>query len=187
MNTYAEDACDIWIAEHLPVPATGVYVDVGASFPTIGNNCHWLRERGWNGLNIDGNPGYAEFWTGHTFIPAVISTEPEVRFRTSCNPMLCRITHEGQPTSTRTLISILEEHGIAHVDYLSLDCEGSEMDALLTLDLERWPVKIIIAEFKTAAIEGPEVEVDDRVRDYLVPLGWEMRHETFANRIYYKP
>lgn len=187
MNTYSERAEDLWIAQYLPVPAFGVYVDVGCAFPAIGNNCHWLRERGWHGLNIDGNPGYAEHWTGHTFIASVISPEPEVRFRTSCNPMLCRITHEGQPTPARTLDSIMEEHGVEKIDFLSLDLEGSEYDALTTLNLDRYRPTIIIAEFLTAEIEGPSVHLDDRVRDYLVPLGYEMRHESEMNRVFYKP
>lgn len=187
MNTYAERQEDIWIAAHLPIPATGFYVDVGCAFPTIGNNCHWLRERGWKGLNIDGNPGYADHWLGHTFVPAVISPEPEVRFRTSCNPLLCRITHEGQTTPARTLDSIMEEHGVERIDFLSLDCEGSEYDALMTLNLERYRPTIIISEFLTSDIEGPGRFQDDRVRDYLVPLGYEQRLETEMNRVFYKP
>lgn len=187
MNSYSERAEDAWCHQNLPIPEHGFWLDVGAAWPSIGSNTQWLRDRGWTGIAIDGNPGYAEHWVGHTFIAAVISPEPEVRFRTSCNPMLCRITHEGQPTPARTLDSIMEEHGVEKIDFLSLDLEGSEYDALTTLNLERYRPTIIMSEFLTADIEGPGTNTDNRVRDYLVPLGYEMRLETEMNRVFFKP
>lgn len=192
MTSYSERNEDAWCHQNLPIPEHGFYVDVGCAFPTIGNNCQWLRERGWNGLNIDGNPGYSEHWGAWSepqakFIAAVISHEPEVKFRTSCNPMLCRITHEGQPTPARTLNSIMEEHGVGRVDFLSLDLEGSEYEAATTLDLERYGCPIIIAEYRTAPIEQGEVITDYRLRDYLVPLGYEQRHDSGINLVFFKP
>lgn len=187
MTTYSERAEDEWCHRNLPIPERGFWVDVGAAFPTIGNNTQWLRDRGWPGIAIDGNPGYADHWTGHTFIAAVISPMPEVRFRTSCNPMLCRITDEGQPTPARTLNGIMEERGVEKIDFLSLDLEGGEYEAITTLSLDRYRPTIVMAEFLTADIEGPGVKQDDRLRDYLLERGYELRHQSEMNRIFYKP
>jgi hypothetical protein len=188
MNSYSEDGCDSWIFRNLPVPASGFYVDAGCAWPAFCNQCHWLRERGWGGLNIDANAAFAGEWVGHKFIHAVVSTEPMVRFAVNSNAALSRIAEEGELRTAKTLHSILEENGIERVDFLSLDLEGGEYDALLSFGLgRRNNPPIIVSEYRTAALNGSEPLVDDRVRDHLLALDYSLVHETFSNRVFYKP
>jgi hypothetical protein len=50
--------------------------------------------------------------------------------------------------TTRTLTSILEQAGITSrtIDYLNIDCEGSDLRVLQGLDFSRYPVRILTIE-----------------------------------------
>jgi len=180
MNYYSEYSEDEWIDRNLNLPEKGVYVDCGAAYPFLRSNTAFLRERGWKGVAIEGNPYYLPEWTSNLVI-AVLSQNPEARFDYHYAPDLSGIRPEGTPVRCRTLESILIEYGIEKVDFLSLDLEGSEFDALLSMNIARHEPSIIVSEYATAGKSD-----DWRVRDYLNTLGYKQVHQTVANAIYTK-
>lgn len=183
MDFYSEYGEDLWLHIHGQMPATGVYVDCGCYHPQIASNsAHW-RDAGWTGLAIDGNPNLAAVWEKYPaakFVNAVIGNGTDTRFAVHPqHPGWSKAGAGGDPVPTRTLDSILAEHGIGQIDLLSIDLEGAEYDALLTLDIEKHRPIHIVAEYDTQGIGK-----DFRVMEYLVGNDYVAMHMTAANIIY---
>jgi len=184
-NYYSQFAEDKFIMENFVVPEMGFYLDVGCSHPREQSNTAFLRDMGWKGLSIDGNPAWGEHWINigreEEFLNRVITDSfKSVAFKVPNCIHYARIepltpTHQGF-----TLDQILRERGIWKLDFLSLDIEGGEYDAMMGLDSRLLP-PMIISEYNTAGIGE-----DFRVRDYLVNLGYRIAHQTIANMIFTK-
>ncbi len=179
MSFYSYDRVDEWIANNLPLPERGVYVDVGAAEPKWTSNTAFLRDRGWTGVGIDGNPNYARLWTT-PFVCAVIAKDPEVRFSIEDNAQVSRIRPEGKCVRSMPLSMILENEGITKIDFLSVDIEGAEFDAFQTFDWEKIRPTIIVSEYSTEGLGE-----DFRVRDMLLGSGlYEVVHRTTPNLVF---
>jgi FkbM family methyltransferase len=139
----------------------GFFVDAGANHPTTGNQTWFLEEQGWTGILIEphpdmaellrqqrpksrtfetavgapGQPGPLDFWLGGT----QSSADPDVRVREKGKRVQVPI---------RTIDSVLEESGATKVDFVSLDVEGMELEALEGFNFERWrPGLLLIEDF----------------------------------------
>lgn len=178
---YSEFGEDAWVSANLPLLPRGVYVDVGAAYPLLRSNTAFLRNRGWTGIAIDGNPVYQEQWPESQLISAVVSRKQDVCFECHGAPDLSGIRPEGEPVNARTLESILLENRIIQIDLLSLDCEGGEFDALMSMDMWQHNPTIIISEYNTFGVGE-----DFRVKEYLEYEGYREVHRTVANIIFTK-
>jgi len=184
MDFYGEHMEDVWLHVHGQMPERGVYVAVGCYHPQIASNsAHW-RDIGWTGLAIDGNPNLAAVWEKYPqakFVCATVGAETQTG-RLVVHPETpgwSKVEHgEGLP-ALRTLESIVTEHGIGKIDLLSLDLEGMEEDALLTLDLDKHTPTIIISEYDTQGIGK-----DFRVLEHLIKNDYVALHMTAANIIF---
>lgn len=79
----------------------------------------------------------------------------------------------------RTLSGILAQFGLTRVDLLSVDTEGTEVDALRSLDFVRWRPRVIVAEFATihyGDTRGP-------LSAFLVGVGYRVVAEMGGNLI----
>lgn len=201
MRFFSEYQEDEWLFRNYAklIPLAGTYVDVGCAHPVQYSNTAWLRENDfmrWEGLAIDGNPGYAPHWEeklGARFEVCAVGTQIENYFWLEPNAACSRVITPAEykaALQTRAqgraiavpvvpLENLLLKAGIEKIDYLSLDCEGGEFDVLQSFDLERSAPKIIIAEYNTNGVK------DYRVRDHLLATGkYFLAHETIANFVY---
>ncbi len=91
-------------------------------------------------------------------------------------------THGGgyriEKIKSRTLNSILEENQITHIDYLSIDTEGSEFNIIKSIDFEKFSINIISAENN-----DPN---DNSVRDFLQSKGFKFITKCCSDEIYMK-
>lgn len=181
---HSEFGEDRWIAENLPLPANGYYVDVGCAHPIHGSNTAFLRARGWRGLAIDANPAYAPHWQAQGFadhfVQAFISDEPIVSFEFKDACYESRVVPQGIRHATSSLNRLFCAGGSVPIDLLTLDVEGHEMNALASLYDWRLP-PIIVAEYNTR-----DIGIDNRVRDYLLNRGYRLVHTTEANHIFHR-
>ncbi len=171
----------------------GVFVEVGANDPVQGSQTWRLEQAGWKGLLVEpleehaaalrkargaivaqaacGPPArdgqFAEFHVAGAL--GVSSTlAPEfINFRTT--------TREVRKVPVRTLDSLLEEHGLEQVDFVSLDVEGYEIEVLQGFSLERYRPRLIL--------------IEDRVRDlrrhrHLTARGYRVIRRSGANGWY---
>jgi hypothetical protein len=182
ITDYSEDKTSTWISENLPLPEHGVYCDVGCAHPFQYSQTAFLRERGWKGIVIDANSDYGREWkdVDAIFLAAVISSNAEEKFLIEPTNSLVSRRHE---TGRSVLCSTLEWalHNVPKIDFLSLDVEGMEMEALLSLSESKWP-PIIVAEYNSM-----HAGQDFRVLHRLVERGYEVKHVTGSNIVYFRP
>ncbi len=201
-SEYGEDA---WIWRHLwdggrIAPKDGFYVDVGAMRPDANSNTAFLREMGWHGLAIDAHPDCAKFWVnefgkstvpGAQFIRALVSDSPKtVDFISDRN--CSRIVPAGHKSTAEkpvfgltayTLAELLVWHEVKAVDFLSIDIEGEEFNAMRTFPFDRFRPQVIVAEYATLQPDGT-AKADFRLRELLLSKGYQEAHRTVANIIY---
>ena len=143
----------------------GTYVDVGCYHPIDGNNTHLLFKNGWNGINIDLNKISIDLFNiarknDENFRVAVSNKSKKIKFyyRKKIN-MLNTINKKFANNSfkkgysidyiqARTLSSILKESKLRNkkIDFLNIDIEGNEINALKTLNFEIYRPKLICVE-----------------------------------------
>ena len=143
----------------------GFYVDVGCYHPIDGNNTHLLFKNGWSGINIDLNKISIDLFNiarknDENFRVAVSNKSKKIKFyyRKKIN-MLNTINKNFANNSfkkgysidyiqARTLSSILKESKLKNkkIDFLNIDIEGNEINALKTLDFEIYRPKLICVE-----------------------------------------
>lgn len=142
----------------------GVYVDLAAYAPRDISNSYFFDVcLGWRGLCIEGDPAKAQFFSNKTrgcrFVPKCIAdaTGKSVVFTShprhggsaiinNKNPMPNQ-NYEEIRLECSTLGEELRLSGAPRVDFLSLDIEGGEADALRGIDWDRGPqIDVIVAE-----------------------------------------
>ncbi len=149
-----QDLVAIWLTGGRP----GYFVDLGAQDGVRKSNT-WLLERrfGWSGICVDANPVVHEALRANRSaaidVRALHATSRETRrFATILVPGMGgqsglaehrpgggELPVEESDVETVSLGDLLDQHGApARIDYLSLDIEGAELDALSGLaDLTR--------------------------------------------------
>lgn len=195
-SEYGEDA---WIHANIDLPKRGFYVDIGAMRPDANSNTAFLRETGWHGIAIDGHPECAEHWRNvpnARFLWAVITdserlvgfdldagngpcariVEPERSNRITVSPKCALEFFNAIPLGDALA-------GVHQIEFLSIDIEGEEFNAMKTFDFERFRPRVIVAEYATLMRDG-SVKEDFRVRDLLLANGYKEVHRTVANIIY---
>jgi FkbM family methyltransferase len=154
---------DIFLDQYFPHRNTGFYVDVGAFHPFSYSNTYLFYRRGWRGINIEPNPkGFAEF---SRYRPrdvnlncAVSSEAKTVSF--TCDGVFSGIaddTHlfkDRNPNAqqinvqSRPLSQIFAEHvpnGV-EIDFMSVDCEGHDLEVLRSNDWQRYRPRVLLVE-----------------------------------------
>jgi len=178
---------DTWIAANIQLPKHGFYVDVGAMRPNALSNTYFLRQRGWHGLAIDGHPDCGNFWKdvpNVRFAQALLSSESKGVVFKSAGPCSRIVpSDDGWKMAAHNLGYVLHCHEVESIDFLSIDIEGEEFNAMTTFDFEKFRPSVIVAEYATLMPDG-KVKEDFRLRDLLLSKGYREAHRTAANIIY---
>jgi FkbM family methyltransferase len=164
MVSYAQNYEDVMLTRCFPSSSDGFYIDVGAMDPVNDSVTKHFYDLGWSGINLEPN----EFFFGklmeqrprdinlnlaageeegcqtfHVFKEYGIST-----FDSSHRD---RFMEEGyQPEDktvrTTTLAAVCNEYVKREIDFLKVDCEGWETQALKGFDWERFRPTIVVVE-----------------------------------------
>lgn len=144
----------------------GFFIDVGCHDPFRYSNTQALYRKGWSGINIDANPvtinKFNKYRKRDTNICALISNITNHLEYCYYNDHALNGIHDNkrkdilinkgykilktETINTTTLNKILEKRKYRVIDLLSIDVEGHEMEVLKSINLDLYPVELIIVE-----------------------------------------
>ena len=142
----------------------GFYVEVGAFHPMSLSNTYALHRKGWRGLAIDANPDLAKdfkrFRPGDKFVHSAVGRETgniemalfdDGAFNCTVDqmdkvPEQVRRTIRRLKVPINTLASLLAKENVRTVDFLSIDCEGNDLNVLQSNDWSRWKPRVVCVE-----------------------------------------
>ena len=161
----------------------GVYLDVGASEPRLGSNTYFLESSlGWSGIAVDAiaeyAPQYAEHRPQTRFFPFfvgdrsdaqatlfVVASRPNV---SSSDPVFVSEHARGEASArqvpTITLNDLLVKAGIDRIDFVSMDIELAEPQALAGFDIDRFKPALVCIE--------AHPDVRQQILDYFAQHGY---------------
>lgn len=151
---YSQAGQDLWVWEMLNEQRDGFFVEVGAYDGVQTSNTYALEQFGWSGVCIEANPTLLDRLAANRTCEivwgAVTSYTGTVEFAGD------RIVGSGGfEVPCTTLTAMLDAVQAPHdIDYLSIDIEGGEFDALRVFDFERYSVKLMTVEHNLYC-EGP--------------------------------
>lgn len=168
-SQFGEDiGLERWFEEFFHIQK-GVYVDAGAFHPIHCSNTLLLHKKGWHGVSIDMNADKIAVFN------ALRPSDLNICAAVSNVSGMARALHSGlveemviDPNGdipVRTLDDILAQTGFRQIDYLNIDCEGHDYDALRSIDLDLYQPKII-------TIEALGAEASSRIGSYLASKGY---------------
>lgn len=160
---YSQFGEDVFLDQLFQYKPKGFYVDVGAFHPYNMSNTCVFYNRGWRGINIEPNPNSFKAFRKHRPLDininlAIDTSEREVLF--NCLEELSGIDDESylfQNRKTRIkqcrvktapLNKILREHVPSGtiIDFMSIDCEGHDIEVLLSNDWTAFRPRAILVE-----------------------------------------
>jgi FkbM family methyltransferase len=175
----------------------GFYVDVGAFDPVIGSNTLLLFKRGWSGINIDVDEQKIERFRrarprDWNLTCGISKDGGRKQFARYASASMTRLITEadshsvlGDPpletfeVNTKPLQAVLEESPFRgrQIDFLNVDCEGSDMEVLEGLDFSAYQPRII-------AVEAVDHAAIAKTREFMSQQGYEMTHRLGFTRIF---
>ena len=174
----------------------GTYVDIGAFHPMLLSNTYELYRKGWRGIAVDANPDaaplFARFRPEDTFIHSAVgqgsgtvemATFAESVFNCTSDqlkevPERLRSTARMITVPIAPLASILASGHISGVDFLSVDCEGNDLNVLKSNDWSRWSPKVVCVE------DHAEDWVDSEIVSYLRAFDYVLKYRAVYSSIF---
>lgn len=160
------------VRQYFDSAGSGFFVEIGANEPVSDFSQTWhLEKTGWRGILVEPNrglfdecvkrrPGSKAYHVACSAPEKVGFAELKIPFMTDGTTdtgkaaLEVGIDHAGfsryrtERVRVVTLDSILEENGVERIDFLSIDVEGTELDVLKGLNLERYRPRLILLEDK---------------------------------------
>lgn len=182
---YAQYNQDVIIRRvFFPTKTDGYFVDVGANDPTYLSNTLLFEEFGWRGLAIDPLPSARARWESSTrrakFIAVAASNCAGETFfsavhdQSGWEDMMSKVVDDSVggvgldafvvsqiTVPTLPLSQLFRSEGIGHIDYLSIDVEGHEIEVLSGVDFETVQIDVLTVENNSDAdyyFGNPEVQ-----------------------------
>ena len=132
----------------------GFFVDIGANNPKELSNTYFLEKcMGWKGICIEADPGLAAVLRAERACTVVNLCADSVRkdvpfvMAGSSGHVASSNKEDGAVMiPCAPLASVLKEHGVGHVDFLTIDIEGNELSALIGYEWDAIPIEMLLIE-----------------------------------------
>lgn len=194
LTSFSQFGEDVYLAGYFSDRPNGFYVDVGALHPFFASNTYLLHRKGWRGMNLEPNPAglrlCERYRPADINLPwAVATVEGEASF--VLNGSFSGIDDEAYlwgrdglaaiSVRTRRLDSVFAEYlpPQTEIDFLSVDCEGHDLDVLDSNDWDRWRPRLIAVEAHVK--NEPRVFLSAKGYRFLVRLGLTELYERCAD------
>jgi FkbM family methyltransferase len=176
VGSYRQYFEDVIVDGLLGHKSTGTHVDIGACDPDFLNNTKRFYDRGWSGINVEPHPQMFEklersrprdinlnlgVGAARTELSFYILSEPTISSfnrriaERNARTLSARIVSVSR-VPVYTIADIFERHAAdRRIDFMSLDVEGFELEALKGNDWTRFRPLVMIVE--TALVDGNDV------------------------------
>lgn len=205
LGSYSQSKEDLILDKYLGFKRKGFYVDVGAYDPTWLSNTKRFYLRGWKGINIEPNTGnwkkFLERRARDINLNVGVGPKPgRLTYYAMEPPTLSTFSKanalEYQKSGLRLVssakISVLPLSSIflkycphTHIDFMSLDVEGLEMDVLKSNDWKKYrPAYICVESASEDGNTDKSKHIKFILRRFLSGAGYECVHDNGLNSFY---
>lgn len=165
-KSYSFGGCDLIIDYIFKSKNKGFYIDVGCQHPISNNNTYLLYKKGWNGINIDLDEVSIDMFNNFRSDDfnkqiAVSDYKGKIILYTYHNRSAVQTVNQQRAEKMNprglkkieiecdTLNSIIDNSKFKNmeIDFLSIDIEGHELNALRTFDFNKYKPKLVIIEY----------------------------------------
>ncbi|MDX2477836.1 MAG: FkbM family methyltransferase [Gammaproteobacteria bacterium] len=174
-KSYSQEGKDLILHRLFEHKTDGFYVDVGAHHPVRFSNTYLFYRKGWRGINIDAMHGSMKAFNRtrkrdiNLEIPVSDRRETLTYYmfnEPALNGFSSELTRERdgrgdyrliaqQDITTATLEEILDKHlpDGQEIDFLSVDVEGLDLQALKSSNWEKYRPAYVLAEILNSTLE----------------------------------
>lgn len=162
--SYAQNFEDILLERALPA-REGFFIDAGANDPVFHSVTKRFSEKGWRGVHIEPNPTLCDrlradrprdviINAGVSDAPGALTffEVPEKHGWSTFVPQSAKV-YRGLGESiiekripVTTLAAVCEQHADRAIDFLKIDVEGFERQAIAGADWRRWRPRVVVIE-----------------------------------------
>jgi FkbM family methyltransferase len=188
VTSYSQEQEDVLLDLLLRKRETGFYVDIGCHHPFRLSNTYLLYRRGWHGVAVDPNADLIEMFAKYrprdlALCRAIAGSHGEKTYYEFKESAYNTLNDEvGRDVVANGHSTLLRQHKIAvcpfsdiqdgylppgqHVDLLSIDVEGNDLDVLQSIDWTRFTPDLVVAEEHTneAGLCAPESPIEAFLR-----------------------
>ena len=176
-NSYSQWGEDLIIKDFFKDKKKGFYIDIGSFHPIMYSNTCWLFNNGWNGINIDlnqtsidlfniirssdynfcagisNNIEEKDLFIDHDFSP--INTIQKSFYDSASKNIAFKNLIKKKIVTKKFSDIIKKVTNLPKINFLNIDCEGSDYNVLSSIDLNKYIPELI-------CIETHEVNKDKR-------------------------
>lgn len=177
------------VAQFFAGQTNGTFVEVGANEPVARSQTWHLEREGWTGILVEPQPWLAEklramreasVWNvacGSPDDPAELSLHLAGGHSTFLRYEVCPDDHYVGEVSVpvQTLDSILEREALTHIDFLSIDVEGYEINVLSGFDIRRYRPRLVLLEDHVLSL---------KLHRHMLTAGYKLVRRTGLNNWY---
>ena len=164
--SYSGGGVDLLVNHFFRSQKKGIYLDIGCYHPINGSNTYLLYKKGWNGINIDLDEYSIDMFNNFRSDDlnkqvAVSDYKGKITLYTYHNRSAVQTVNQQNAEKMNpkglkkiniecdTLNSIIENSKFKNmeIDFLSIDIEGHELNALRTFDFNKYKPKLVVIEY----------------------------------------
>ena len=201
--SYSQEGEDLILSRFFGEKKEGLFIDVGAHHPFRFSNTNMFYNKGWRGINIDPLPGAIDLFNNYrpfdVNLPfGIAKVQGSLVYYNFSDPALNTFSKEkAEQIETQTnykLISkincqvfplslILEKYlsDNSKIDFLTIDCEGLDLEVLSSNDWDKYRPTIVLAESHTSNINQMHTCM---IYNFMTEKGYELYAKTHYTFFY---
>jgi len=199
-ESYGFEFEDIEINKYLKKIKKGFYVDIGAFNPIRGSNTYLLYKKGWSGINIDADENSIKMFNilrrnDYNFNYAISSSKKkELKLFYEKNSSGVKTTvikfrditlknYRYKKVKVSTFDNLIKKTTFykKKIDFLNIDCEGSDYNVLKSVNIKIYKPRIICIEINVLLKESLK---KSSIYKYLIRNNYKLKKSFINSHIF---